>query len=224
MAWPTTPAELIVEQAEIARRSPPAWRVEGAPASVAGCFVCFARDAMGRGRPGEAAWAAAVLLRGDRLIATHTLLGQGGASYEPGLLALREGPLLEAVVRALPERPEVLLVNATGRDHPRRAGLALHLGAALDLPTVGVTHRPLVAEGGWPEEERGSVAPLLLDGDLVGYWLRTQPGRRPLAVHAAWRTDAETAVAVVLTTAVNTRTPAPLRWARQAARVLRARR
>lgn len=223
MAWPTTAAELIAAQEEMARRSPPGWRVEGAPAFVAGCFVCFARGTTGRGQAGEAAWAAAVLLRGDRLIATRTLVGESGASYEPGLLALREGPLLEAVVRALPECPEVLLVNATGRDHPRRAGLALHLGAALDLPTVGVTHRPLVASGGWPEEERGSVAPLLLDGDRVGYWLRTQPGRRPLAVHAAWRTDAETAVAVVLTTTAATRTPAPLRLARQAARVVRAR-
>jgi hypothetical protein len=57
-----------------------------------------------------------------------------------------EGPLLEAAVRALPAQPDVLLVDATGRDHPRRGGLALHLGAALDLPTVGVTHRPPVAE------------------------------------------------------------------------------
>lgn len=221
MTWPTTPADLMAEQEEMARRSPPAWRVRGAPISVAGCFVCFARSSTGKA--GEAAWAAAVLLWGDRLIATRTLVGQVGASYEPGLLALREGPLLEAVVRALPERPDVLLVNATGRDHSRRAGLALHLGTVLDLPTVGVTHRPLVASGGWPVEERGSIAPLLLDGDVVGAWLRTQPGRRPLAVHAAWRTDAETAVALVLTTAVNTRTPAPLRLARQAARVLRAR-
>ena len=53
---------------------------------------------------------------------------------------MREGPLLEAAVRALEVEPDLLLVNATDRDHPRRAGLALHLGALLDLPTVGVTH------------------------------------------------------------------------------------
>jgi len=53
------------------------------------------------------------------------------------MLALREGLLLEQAMRALPIAPEVLVVNATGRDHPRRAGLALHLGAVLGLPTVG---------------------------------------------------------------------------------------
>lgn len=56
-------------------------------------------------------------------------------------------------LRALPHMPDVLLVNATGRDHPRGAGLALHVGAAVDVPTVGVTHRPLLAVG--PSRRRG---------------------------------------------------------------------
>jgi deoxyribonuclease V len=95
-------------------------------------------------------------------------------------------------VRSLPGRANALLVNATGRDHPRRAGLALQLGAALALPTAGVTHRPLFASGDWPDET-GAHSPLLLEGDLVGYWLRTRAGTRPLAVHAAWRTNPDTA-------------------------------
>ncbi len=119
--------------------------------------------------------------------------GAAGAPYEPGLLALREGPLLEAAVRSLAEPPQVLLVNATGRDHPRRAGLALHLGSLLELPTVGVTHRPLLAMGEWPSDEAAARAPLRAAGELVGYWLRTKRGTRPLAVHAAWQTDPETA-------------------------------
>jgi deoxyribonuclease V len=124
-------------------------------------------------------------------------------------------------VRALPEPPDVLVVDATGRDHPRRAGVALQLGAVLDLPTVGVTHRPLSAEGESPPNERGARSPLVLDGELVGYWLRTRPGTRPLAVHAGWRTDADTAVAVVLSTS-RVRTPEPLRRARRGAREARA--
>jgi hypothetical protein len=76
--------------------------------------------------------------------------GPVGGPYLPTMLALREGPLLEQALRALPVAPEVLVVNATGRDHPRGAGLALHLGAVLGLPTVGVTTRPLVAQGIWP--------------------------------------------------------------------------
>ena len=97
--------------------------------------------------------------------------GHAGAPYEPGLLALREGALLEAAVRALTKPPDVLLVDATGRDHQRRAGLAFHLGAVLDVPTVGVTHRPLSAEGEWPPDERGARSPLLLEGESVGYWI-----------------------------------------------------
>jgi deoxyribonuclease V len=147
--------------------------------------------------------------------------GEAGAPYERGLLALREGALLEAAVRALLETPDVIFVDATGRDHPRGAGLALHLGAVLDIPTVGVTHRALVARGEWPPDERGARSPLLLEGELAGLWLRTRTGTRPLAVHAAWRTDPETAVEVVLATA-RARTPEPLRQARRRAREARA--
>ena len=63
--------------------------------------------------------------------------------------------------------------------------LHLHLGAVLELPTVGVTHRTLLAQGQWPRDETGARSPLVLDGELVGYWLRTRAGTWPLAVHAA---------------------------------------
>jgi deoxyribonuclease V len=148
--------------------------------------------------------------------------GPAPAAYEAGLLALREGALLEAAVRALPEPSDVLLVNATGRDHPRRAGLAVHLGALLDLPTVGVTHRPLLAGGDWPPDKPGATAPLELEGEVVGAWVRTRAGTRPLAVHAGWRTDASTAAAVVLAAGAGVRTPEALRQARRVARSRRA--
>src|SRR5581483_3570474 len=114
--------------------------------------------------------------------------------YEAGLLALREGPLLEAAVRGLSAVPDVLLVDATGRDHPRRAGLALQLGAVLGIPSVGLTDRPLLARGDEPEDERGAASPLEIDGDRVGYLLRTKRGARPICVHAAWRTMPEAAL------------------------------
>ena len=130
-----------------------------------------------------------------------------GGPYLPTLLALREGPLLEQAVRALPVAPEVLVVNATGRDHPRRAGLAFHLGAVLGLPTVGVTTRPLVAQGAWPVDQRGATAPRRLGCELVGCWVRTRAGAWPVAVHAAWRTDAQAAVQVVLAATRRAREP-----------------
>jgi deoxyribonuclease V len=138
----------------------------------------------------------------------------------PGLLALRLGPICEAAVHALRPAPDVVLLDATGRDHPRRGGLALHLGAALDLPCVGVTHGPLLARDGWPDKA-GALSPLFLQGDVAGYWLRTRAGRRPIAVHAAWRTNPETGTAIVLGTPAGHRIPEPLREARHLARVAR---
>jgi deoxyribonuclease V len=209
-AWPLTREELIEEQLRLSALEPVPWRFEP-NARIGGVFVCYARGESGPGQAGDRAWAAADVV----------VPGRAGAAYEPGLLALREGALLEAAVRALATAPDVLLVDATGRDHPRGAGLALHLGALLDLPTIGVTHRPLLAEGDWPVDERGARSPLLLEGELVGYWLRTRAGTRPLAVHAAWRTDPDTAAEVVLA-ASRARTPEPLRRARRRAREARA--
>lgn len=158
-------------------------------------------------------------------MARAVLAGTASGPYEPGLLALREGPLLEAAVRDLPEQADVLLVNAAGRDHPRRAGLALHLGAVLGLPSVGVTHRPLLAASAgnqWPPDRYGASSPLIIDGDVVGFWLRTRAGVRPLAVHAGWRTTPEVAAEVVLKTWCARRTPEPIRQARRLARLARA--
>jgi deoxyribonuclease V len=216
-AWPTTAAELVALQLDLARAIPVRWRPDGS-ARLAGCFVCFPRGPSGPGAPGDPGWAAAAIPGGAHAVVS----GAAGAAYEAALLALREGPLLEAAVRALGDRADLLLVNGTGRDHPRRAGLALHLGAVLDLPTVGVTHRPLLAAGEWPVDERGATAPLRLERDLVGYWVRTRAGTRPLAAHAAWRTDADTAAAMILLACARSRTPEPLREARRLARLARA--
>ncbi|HSB39649.1 MAG TPA: endonuclease V [Gaiellaceae bacterium] len=213
--WPGTREELTEEQLRLAALDHAPWRFEPA-ARVGAVFVCFARGGSGPGHTGDPAWAAACA--GSEAVVVP---GRAGAPYEPGLLALREGALLEAAVRALAQPPDALLVDATGRDHPRRAGLALQLGARLGLPTIGVTHRPLVAGGVWPADERGARSPLRRGGELVGYWLCTRAGTRPLAVHAAWRTDADTAAEVVLATS-RVRTPEPLRRARRRAREARS--
>jgi deoxyribonuclease V len=161
-------------------------------------------------------------MRGGVVIDRRVRRGVAGAPYSPGLLALRIGPLLDVTVRALSTPPDVLLLDATAHDHPRAAGLALHLGAELGLPTVGITHRPLLALGEWPEDRRGDTSPLRLGHTVVGCWMRTRPGVRPLVVHPGWRVDLETAVDVVASTTGQRRTPEPLRRARRLARSARS--
>jgi deoxyribonuclease V len=222
-AWPASADELIVAQRALADATPDPWQLPAsADPAIGAAVVIFPRGQTGMGARGDPAWAAAAVLRGRKVLAEATVTGEAAGPYIPGLLALREGPCLESAVRALALAPDVLLVDATGADHPRRAGLALQLGAVLGLPTVGVTHRPLLAHGDWPEDARGALSWLSLDSRRVGAWVRTRTGARPVAVNAGWRTTLEVAIDVVLSCALGHRTPEPFRHARRLARVARA--
>jgi deoxyribonuclease V len=221
--WPSDPEELAALQSALADRAD-AVAASPAPAGDAllgACWVCFPRGMTGRGEAGDPAWPAAVTTRAGQVVSRYAEPGAARAPYVAGLLALRVGALLESVLLGLDRLPEVLLLDATARDHPRRCGLALHLGAALDVPTVGVTHRPLLATGDWPADRAGARAPLRLGGEQVGWWLRTRAGTRPLAVHPGWRTDLGAASAVVDAAVRGRRTPEPLRQARHLARLAR---
>jgi deoxyribonuclease V len=223
--WPDSREALAAEQDALARARPPPWRPPAGPIRVAGCAAVSRRGGSGPGAAGEPGWAAAVLVEvGAAALRELDAAGVSGslpAAFEAGSLALREGPLLAAAIAALGEAPEVLLVHGAGRDHPRRAGLALMLGAATGLPSVGVTDRPLVARGALPGPGPGAESPLVLGGDEVARWLRTRAGAGPVAVHAAWRTTPEVASAVVLAACAGARLPAPLQRALVRARRLR---
>jgi deoxyribonuclease V len=214
--WPATVAELTefqVRLAELADRQAPVPLERRDALRVGGVFVASHRSR---------AWAAAVVLVGSRMVESMVTPGQLRAEYVPGLLALRDGPLLAEVIGGLRVAPEVLIVDATARDHPRRAGLALHLGAALGVATIGVTDRPLLASGAQPGPRRGDRAPLWREHELAGYRLRTQSGVRSIVVHPGWQVDPETACDVVLQVSFASRTPEPLRQARRLAREARS--
>jgi deoxyribonuclease V len=220
--WPTSPDELIEAQRALASARPDPWQPSSnTPPAIGACVVVFPRGLTGRGARGDPAFAAAAVLRDGEPLDEAVVRTTATAPYVPGLLALREGPCLECALRALSVAPDVLLVDATGRDHPRRAGLALQLGAVTGLPTVGVTHRPLLGAGEWPGPDRGATSPLRIDGEQVGAWLRTRARARPLAIHPAWRTSLDVAIDVVMTATRGHRTPEPLRNARRLARVAR---
>ena len=220
--WPSDADALIALQHQLGRRSAEPWVRPPGPLVVGGCWVCFPRGLTGPGKAGDRAWAAAVVLREVQLLDQSLRLGEASAPYVPGLLALRIGGVLEAAVRGLTVPPEVLLVDATGSDHPRRAGLAIHLGAVLELPTVGVTHRPLTGEGAWPADRRGATSRVRIGDDVVASWVRTRRGTRPVVVHPGWRVGLDDAVGLVLELTPGRRTPEPLRLARNLARRARA--
>lgn len=181
-------------------------------------FICYERGLRGSGRRGDLAWVAAVSFDGRRMIEAEVFRRQAGAAYIPGLLALREGTMLEGAFRALDVTPDLLIINATGSDHPRRAGLATHLGAVVGVPSIGITDRPLLATGEQPGQQRGDTAPLLVDGEVVGYRLRSRAGVKPICVDSGWRTSADLARDVVYELCQECRTPEPLRQARRLAR------
>jgi deoxyribonuclease V len=218
--WPRDPLELDALQEELARSAvaAPGWRpLRDRDVAIGGLFVASSTSGTDR------CWVGACVVGAGSLMSSTVISGAPGAPYIPGRLALREGSLLEQAAHEIDAPFDVLLVNATGRDHPRGAGLAVHLGAVLDVPTVGVTHRPLVAEpASEPGEDRGSWMPLEVGGEVVGHLVRTRAAARPVVVHAGWRTDPDTARSVVLSALGPARTPEPIRRARHVARLARA--
>ena len=159
--WPADADSLIAYQQRLATAAPGPFAIDLGTARIAGCWVCFPRGLTGPGTDHDPAWCAAVIMSKGRVVEEQMISGTATSPYVPGLMALRLGPLMEQAVRALSASPDVLLLDATARDHPRGAGLALHLGAELDIATIGVTHRPLVASGEWPSDRRAATSPLL---------------------------------------------------------------
>ncbi len=137
--------------------------------------------------------------------------------YVPGLLAFREGPVVLAALEQLTSRPDVLMFDAQGLAHPRRMGLATHLGILLDVPTVGCAKSRLCGTYVEPGEQKGSWSPLVKDDQVIGAVVRTRDGVRPVFVSVGHRMDLETAILLVLGCATRYRLPEPTRWAHRVA-------
>jgi len=144
-----------------------------------------------------------------------------GFPYLPGYFAFREGPAIISAVAGLGRRPDLLLVDGHGRAHPRRAGIASHVGYVLGIPTVGVAKRILsgnVAEFG---PARGSRYTMMDRGEVIGMAVRTKAGSRPVFVSPGYAMDLENSVAAVLSTTPGSRIPAPIREAHRISREVR---
>ncbi len=174
-------------------------------------------DASYVGREGETKQgrAAVVVLSFPDLevIEQATAVTEVAFPYVPGLLSFRESPVLLAALERLKTQPDVLLFDGQGYAHPRRFGLACHLGLYLDRPAIGCAKSRLVGTYEEPGPNRGDSAPLLDHGEVIGMVVCTKVGTRPVFVSVGYRIDLPTAVAVVLACTRGYRLPEPTRLA-----------
>ncbi|MFF8958443.1 endonuclease V [Streptomyces sp. NPDC014894] len=160
--------------------------------------------------------AAAVVLDARTLavVAEATAVGRVAFPYVPGLLAFRELPAVLAALRSLTADPGLVVCDGYGRAHPRRFGLASHLGVLTGLPTIGVAKNPFVFDHGALGPDRGDTAALRADdGEEVGRALRTRSGVKPVYVSAGHRTGLDAACAHTLRLAPRYRVPETTRRA-----------
>jgi deoxyribonuclease V len=137
--------------------------------------------------------------------------------YVPGLLSFREAPLILAACEELTVTPDLLMVDGQGIAHPRRMGLASHLGLCLDIPTIGCAKSRLCGSHDEPGNERSSYAELLGNGEVIGAVVRTRTGVKPVYVSIGHKIDLPTAIHFVLECCRGYRLPEPTRLAHQAA-------
>lgn len=213
--WNLIPGEAIRLQRQLAERVE---RVDRLPArinTVAGVDVGF--EAAGR-----VTRAAVVVLSFPDLTPVCQAVARRPTEfpYVPGLLSFRELPAVLEALAKLPELPDVILCDGQGLAHPRRFGIACHLGVLLDRPTVGVGKTRLVGSHAEPGPEKGDWTPLSDRGEVIGAVLRTRPGVKPLYISSGHRVGLETAVGLVLACTGRYRLPETTRGAHRLASVI----
>lgn len=163
--------------------------------------------------------AAVVVLRFPelQLIETVNALMPTPFPYIPGLLSFREGPVLEQAFAKLQHEPDAFIFDGMGRAHPRRIGIATHMGLWLGKPTIGCGKTLLVGKYVEPPPERGARADLIDGGEVVGAILRTRAGVKPVFISVGHLADLPTAVELVMRCTAKYRLPEPIRHAHQAA-------
>jgi deoxyribonuclease V len=209
-SWPRTESEALLVQDSLRARVRPG-PGPAAPGAVAGLDVAYQGDRLA---------AAVVVLDPTDLTVVDTAVVRGTPAfpYVPGLFAFREIPALIEALDRLRVRPDVLICDGHGIAHPRRFGLASHLGVLTGLPSFGVGKTRLV--GGWEPvgAKRGDRSALIDRGETVGAVLRTQDQVKPVFVSTGHLMDLETACSLTLRLTPRYRLPETTRAADRACR------
>jgi len=209
-AWEISPLEARELQEALRAQIRVQPLAEGQITRVGGVDASYCRESI---------TAAAVVLD----YATQELIEQATAQlppsfpYIPGLLSFREAPAVLEVLGKLSCLPEVLIVDGHGYAHPRRFGLACHLGVLLDLPTIGCAKSVLVGEHAALDEVVGSNAELSEEGEIIGLALRTRAKVKPVYISIGHRVDLDSARRIVLACTRGFRLPEPCRRAHRLA-------
>ncbi len=210
--WDLTPEAAIALQQELSGAV--ITRDEIGPIQlVAGADVGF--------EPDGSAVAAVAVLGFPGLELRHQAVERSAATfpYVPGLLSFRETPAALAALQKLSTRPDLLLCDGHGFAHPRRFGMACHLGVLSGIPSIGVAKTLLVGTHALLPSGRGSWVPLVDGSEVIGAVVRTRTGVKPVYVSIGHKISLETAIRYVLQCTRRYRLPETTRWAHRLARM-----
>jgi deoxyribonuclease V len=205
--WPATAEEAVALQHDLRNRVVTADRI-GSVQLVAGVDVGFENW-------GEVTRAAvAVLSFPDLVLVDHAIAKAPTIfPYIPGLLSFREIPALLLALEKIKKLPDLILCDGQGIAHPRRLGIASHLGILVDVPTIGVGKSLLVGRYQMPAEERGSWSPLVHQKETIGAVLRTRKGFNPLFISPGHLVSLDSSIEYVLKCTTKYRLPETTRMA-----------
>ncbi|MEJ2455717.1 MAG: deoxyribonuclease V [Candidatus Thiodiazotropha sp.] len=209
--WDLTPAEAIVLQQRLRDRVIHEDRFDP-PSRIAGVDVGFEED-------GQVTRAAVAVLDFPSLAPLEQAIARQPTRfpYVPGLLSFREIPAILEALERLARPAELILCDGQGLAHPRRFGLACHLGLLTDTPTIGVGKTRLIGSHGKVPEEKGGWTPLIDKGEEIGAVLRTRVGVKPIYVSIGHRISLPTAIDYVLATTTRYKLPETTRAAHRLA-------
>ncbi len=210
-AWDLTPAEAVALQRRLRSEIVTDRAIDlGAVRLVAGVDVSVKNE---RSR----AAVVVVTFPGFLLVETAVAERPTPFPYIPGLLSFREGPVLEEAFGRLRAEPDVFLFDGMGTAHPRRIGIASHMGLWLQRPTIGVGKTRLVGTNAPLSEEKGAHVPLIDRGETIGAVVRTRTAKHPLFISPGHLADIPSAVELVLACSPKYRLPEPIRLAHKTA-------
>lgn len=209
--WHVSTGEAIKLQRELASQVLRTSCID-APRLVAGVDISVNRRA-------KTGTAAVVVLNfpGLEITEVKTLTDSIRFPYVPGLLSFREAPLILAACEELTVEPDIFMVDGQGIAHPRRLGLAAHLGFCLDVSAIGCAKSRLCGSHDEPGDERGDYAELIDGEETIGAVVRTRSGVKPVYVSIGHKIDLPASINLVLACCRGYRLPEPTRLAHQAA-------